>query len=187
MHATPALTAVLFGLRGCLVQSANGAPAPAPGALAILANLHQRHVPCIWLDELADPPSQRMAQVLPDWLPGLTVTDPCLPAPNACWQALMQLGSQRLAGCVLVSGDPRLLQAGLNAGLWTIGLAACSPLCEPGSAQWQALPPAEQDLARGKATLALFSLGVHSVIDHLEALDTCLQDIARRRAKGEKP
>ena len=101
MHATPALTAVLFGLRGCLVQSANGAPAPAPGALAILANLHQRYVPCIWLDEIADPPSQRMAQVLPDWLPGLTVTDPGLPAPNACWQALMQLGSQRLAGCVL--------------------------------------------------------------------------------------
>jgi hypothetical protein len=45
----------------------------------------------------------------------------------------------------------------------------------------------EQDLARGKATLELFSLGVHSVIDHLEALDTCLQDIAQRRRKGEKP
>jgi hypothetical protein len=49
------------------------------------------------------------------------------------------------------------------------------------------MSPQEQDLARSKATLALFSLGVHSVIDHLEALDTCLQDIAQRRRKGEKP
>ena len=45
----------------------------------------------------------------------------------------------------------------------------------------------DRDLARSKATLALFSLGVHSVIDHLEALDTCLVDIAQRRRKGEKP
>jgi beta-phosphoglucomutase-like phosphatase (HAD superfamily) len=93
----------------------------------------------------------------------------------------------RLDGCVLVSGDPALLQSGLNAGLWTVGLAACSPYCDLSSRHWQAMSQQEQDLARGKATLALFSLGVHSVIDHLEALDTCLQDIAQRRRKGEKP
>ena len=45
----------------------------------------------------------------------------------------------------------------------------------------------EQDLARGRATLTLYSLGVHSVIDHLEELDTCLADIAMRCSKGEKP
>jgi hypothetical protein len=33
----------------------------------------------------------------------------------------------------------------------------------------------------------LFSLGVHSVIDHLGELDTCLADISLRRLKGEKP
>ena len=71
--------------------------------------------------------------------------------------------------------------------LWTVGLAACSPLCDRTSAQWQAMSPQEQDLARSKATLARFSRGVHSVIDHLEALDTCLVDIAQRRRKGEKP
>ena len=99
----------------------------------------------------------------------------------------MALASDRLDGCVLVSGEPALLQSGLNAGLWTIGLAACSPSCDLGSQQWQAMSPQEQELARGKATLELFRLGVHSVIDHLEALDTCLLDIAQRRRKGEKP
>jgi hypothetical protein len=53
--------------------------------------------------------------------------------------------------------------------------------------EWQALSPQERDLKRGKATMQLFALGVHSVIDHLGELDTCLADISLRRLKGEKP
>ncbi|QXH37402.1 phosphonoacetaldehyde phosphonohydrolase-related protein [Pseudomonas muyukensis] len=183
MQDAPAFTAVLFGLRGCLVQAANGTPLPAPGALDSLASLRSRQVPCIWLDELSNAQGKRWAGVLPEWLPGHPVNGNPWPAPNACWQALMSLHSQRLDGCVLVSGEPRLLQSGLNAGLWTVGLAACGQA----SAQWQALSRQEQERARGKATLALYGLGVHSVIDHLEALDACLADIAQRRHKGEKP
>ena len=64
MDTAPAFTAVLFGLRGCLVQAANGAPSPAPGALATLASLRQRQVPCIWLDDLTAAHSTRLAHVL---------------------------------------------------------------------------------------------------------------------------
>ena len=187
MHDASAFTAVLFGLRGCLVQGANGNPLPAPGALATLASLRQRQVPCIWLDDLSATQGKRLANVLPDWLPGHSVNGVRWPAPNACWQALMALDSAHLDCCVLVSGEPALLQSGLNAGVWTVGLAACSPYCDLSSRHWQDMSQQERDLARGKATLELFSLGVHSVIDHLEALDTCLQDIAQRRRKGEKP
>ncbi|WP_449433988.1 phosphonoacetaldehyde phosphonohydrolase-related protein [Pseudomonas putida] len=187
MHDAPAFTAVLFGLRGCLVQAGHGDPLPAPGALDTLAGLRRQNVPCIWLDDLSTTQSKRLARVLPEWLPGHSANGSHWPAPNACWQALMSLDSERLDGCVLVSGEPRLLQSGLNAGLWTIGLAACSPSCDLTSKQWQGMSQQQQELARGKATLALFGLGVHSVIDHLEALDTCLTDIAQRRRKGEKP
>ncbi|PYC18938.1 phosphonoacetaldehyde phosphonohydrolase-related protein [Pseudomonas mosselii] len=183
MQDAPAFTAVLFGLRGCLVQATDGGPLPAPGALDSLHHLRSQAVPCIWLDELTAAQGKRLSSVLPDWLPGHLVNGCKWPAPNACWQALMSLDSQRLEGCVLVSGEPRLLQAGLNAGLWTVGLAAC----DLGSSQWQAMTRQEQERTRGKATLALFGLGVHSVIDHLESLDTCLADIAQRRHKGEKP
>jgi len=93
----------------------------------------------------------------------------------------------RLDGCVLVSGEPRLLQAGLNAGLWTIGLASCGSLCGLSPSEWQALSQTDREQLRGKATVQLFSLGVHSVIDHLGELDACLADISSRRAKGEKP
>ncbi|MCO7563879.1 phosphonoacetaldehyde phosphonohydrolase-related protein [Pseudomonas sp. S 311-6] len=187
MQDAPAFTAVLFGLRGCLVQTANGSPLPTPGALDALTGLRRQQVPCIWLDELSASQGESLASVLPDWLPGQAGNAPPWPAPNACWHALMSLQSQRLDGCVLVSGDPRLLQSGLNAGLWTVGLAACSPACNHTSGQWQAMSREARERARGKATLELFSLGVHSVIDHLEALDTCLADIAQRRRKGEKP
>ncbi|CRI58101.1 MULTISPECIES: hypothetical protein [Pseudomonas] len=183
MQDAPAFTAVLFGLRGCLVQATDGSPLPAPGALDSLLRLRSQQVPCIWLDELSATLGKRLSSVLPDWLPGHCANGSKWPTPNACWQALMNLQSQRLDGCVLVSGEPLLLQSGLNAGLWTVGLAAC----DQGSAQWQALSRQEQELARGKATLALFGLGVHSVIDHLESLDACLADIAQRRHKGEKP
>lgn len=187
MQDAPAFTAVLFGLRGCLVQTANGNHLPAPGALDSLERLRKQQVPCIWLDELDAAQGRQLTRVLPDWLPGHAVNGCKWPAPNACWQALMTLESQRLEGCVLVSGEPLLLQSALNAGLWTVGLAACSPSCDQASSQWQNLTRQEQERARGKATLALFGLGVHSVIDHLEALDTCLADIAQRRHKGEKP
>ncbi|WP_295482129.1 phosphonoacetaldehyde phosphonohydrolase-related protein [Pseudomonas sp. SC11] len=187
MHEAPAPTAVLFGLRGCLVQAAKGSPLPAPGALDTLASLHAQQVPCIWLDELDSEHSTALTAVLPSWLPGHAASGSPWPSPNACWQALMSLSSARLDGCVLVSGEPRLLQAGLNAGLWTVGLATCSPSCDHTSNRWQAMSVQEQELARGKSTLELFGLGVHSVIDHLEALDTCLADIAHRRRKGEKP
>lgn len=99
----------------------------------------------------------------------------------------MALNVHRLDGCVLVSGEPRLLQSGLNAGLWTIGLASCGSLCGLAPSEWQTLGQKEREQLRGKATVQLFGLGVHSVIDHLGELDTCLADISLRRLKGEKP
>ncbi|MCX2897870.1 HAD family phosphatase [Pseudomonas mandelii] len=195
----PSLTAVLFGLSGCLVDFGartrehgghQGEHAEVtPGALASLHSLQQQQIPCAWLDELPPALSHSLALALPEWIKPskqLATNNPW-PAPHACWEALMELNVAQLDGCVLVSGEPRLLQAGLNAGLWTIGLASCGSLCGLAPNEWQALSPQQRELKRGKATVQLFSLGVHSVIDHLGELDTCLADISLRRLKGEKP
>ncbi|WP_277963371.1 phosphonoacetaldehyde phosphonohydrolase-related protein [Pseudomonas sp. RIT-To-2] len=187
----PAFTAALFGLSGCLVDfGARTEPAagPTPGALQALQQLHHQGVPCAWLDELKNELALPLAAPLPHWVKAVGATEGnAWPAPDACWQALMQLNVSRLDGCVLVSGNPRLLQSGLNAGLWTVGLASCGSLCGLPAQEWALLESRERDLLRGKATLQLFALGVHSVIDHLEELGTCLADIALRRYKGEKP
>ncbi|MGH8389721.1 MAG: HAD family phosphatase [Pseudomonas sp.] len=202
-QTAPSLTAVLFGLSGCLVDFGahtrrNGAHAAehteaTPGALDSLHSLQRQQIPCAWLDELPPALSHSLAVALPEWIKPShssqhsVATIDTWPSPNACWQALMALNVERLEGCVLVSGEPRLLQSGLNAGLWTIGLASCGSLCGLSPAQWQALSQQERDIKRSKATVQLFGLGVHSVIDHLGELDTCLADINLRRLKGEKP
>jgi beta-phosphoglucomutase-like phosphatase (HAD superfamily) len=197
--AAPSLTAVLFGLSGCLVdfgarmrQQTTHTPEHAevtPGALDSLNSLQRQQIPCAWLDELPPALSHSLARALPAWIKPSQhpATINPWPAPNACWQALMALNVEQLDGCVLVSGEPRLLQSGLNAGLWTIGLASCGSLCGLAPSEWQALNQKEREHLRGKATVQLFGLGVHSVIDHLGELDTCLADISLRRLKGEKP
>lgn len=193
----PAFTAVLFGLSGCLVDfgaQTRGATQlndehglPTPGALKALQRLHQQGVPCAWLDELPDALTAQLAQPLSHMIHATPPTKARWPAPDACWQALMALQVSQLEGSVLVSGEPRLLQAGINAGLWTVGLASCGSLCGLSPSQWQALSDAEREYRRGQATLQLYALGVHSAIDHLGELESCLADIALRRTKGEKP
>ncbi|MDF3933179.1 HAD family phosphatase [Pseudomonas citronellolis] len=171
-----------------LVEAANDHAEPIAEALPALHTLSRQGVPCAWLEELPNPASQRLAAALNGALGnGIAHAGRPWPAPDACWQALMELGTPQLDGCVLVSSQPRLLQAGLNAGLWTIGLAASGPLCGLSARDWQALEGNRRDLLRSQATLGLYRLGVHSVIDHLGELDSCLLDIASRRAKGEKP
>ncbi len=200
----PLPTAVLFGLSGCLVdfgathrpamcvEVLQEPPSPAtltPGAAAALAFLASSEVPCAWLEQLPARTCSALARELPSSVHSVRKrpNTPPWPAPDACWQALMQLGIGRLEGCILVSGDPLLLRSGLNAGLWTIGLASCGPLCGLGPEAWQALNTQQREHKRARATLDLFALGVHSVIDHLEALPNCLGDIGLRRFKGEKP
>ncbi len=191
----PTLTAVLFGLSGCLVDFGSQARAdcpcpgsqPTPGALHTLRSLKEQDVPCAWLDDLPPAITTPLAAALPGWVKAASPSSMRWPAPHACWQALMELNIERLEGCVLVSGEPRLLQSGLNAGLWTIGLASCGSLCGLAPEQWQALTEQQREQKRGKATVALYGLGVHSVIDHLGELGTCLADINLRLLKGEKP
>lgn len=159
-----------------------------PSALSLLEQLHQQAVPCAWLDELPADASARLARGLPDWLHG-TADASCRPwpAPDAIWLSLIALRVNQLEGCVLVSGEPRLLQAALNAGIWTIGLAISGPLCGLALADWQSLAMSARDQLRSQATLRLYRLGVHSVIDQLSDLPTCLEDLSLRRHKGEKP
>ncbi|HZX15772.1 MAG TPA: HAD family phosphatase [Pseudomonas sp.] len=230
---SPAFTAVLFSLSGCLVdfgartipltlqrlypkaanhqslqQALGREPLPeewqayqqalcetacehaeaTPAALTLLEQLHQQAVPCAWLDELPRDASISLASALPNWLPGISSpsTRPW-PAPDAIWRSLMELQVDQLEGCVLVSGEPRLLKAALNAGIWTIGLAISGPLCGLAPSDWQSLPMGERDRLRSQATLSLYRLGVHSVIDQLSDLPTCLADLSLRRHKGEKP
>lgn len=171
-----------------LCETARAQAEATSSALPLLEQLRQQAVPCAWLDELPRDASISLADALPEWLPGFPPHHHRpWPAPDAIWLSLMAMHVDQVEGCVLVSGEPRLLQAALNAGIWTIGLAISGPLCGLALADWQSLPMGERDRLRSQATLSLYRLGVHSVIDQLSDLPTCLADLSLRRHKGEKP
>lgn len=201
----PPLTAVLFSLSAGLIDvsvrslsmpasnlAAADAPlnAPSPGALALLSQLDQQQIPCAWLEQAPAQLCSQLSEQLPGWLTGFAEPAPslrALPAPERIWAALSALQVRHVQGCVLISGEPMLLQAALNAGLWTIGLALCGPLCGHSQEQWQSLSADLREQLRSQATLNLYRLGVHSVIDQLSDAPSCLADLNRRRHKGEKP
>jgi beta-phosphoglucomutase-like phosphatase (HAD superfamily) len=208
--STPSFTAVLFGLSGCLVDfgaqvrtigkknsqqmisteaetHAAEFAVVTPGALSALKNLRHQGIPCAWIEEHPAAIAHTLAAPLRGWIESTPSPNNHWPAPDACWQALMSLNVSQLDGCVLVSGDPRLLKSALNAGLWTIGLASCGPLCGASPAQWEAFSDSEREQRRTRATLKLYEIGAHSVIDHLGELESCLADISLRRMKAEKP
>ncbi|MGG2396085.1 HAD family phosphatase [Pseudomonas sp. SH1-B] len=185
---TAATDAQLQALQQTLSEVADEHAELTPGAERLLAHLQQHDIPCAWLDRLPADASLRLAQALPGAVTAvLAERGRAWPAPDGCWQALSQLGVEGLDGCILVSGNPQLLRAGLNAGCWTIGLAACGPLCGQAPGDWQALTTTEQENLRADATLHLYRLGAHSVVDSLNEIEASLEDIALRRSKGEKP
>ncbi|WP_394562166.1 HAD family phosphatase [Aquipseudomonas alcaligenes] len=210
-------TALLFGLTGCLVdhgartlpialqhsglsdpddprllpalQSSAAERAEAlPGVAKLLQKLRTQRLPHAWLDELPEDATTPLIGALPGALASAPRNGARpWPAPDSVWQTLSELEVSRLDGCVLIASEPRLLQAGLNAGLWCIGLATCGSLCGLALGDWQALSAPEREKLRAQATLELYRLGAHSVIDHPGELEACLQDLAVRRSKGEKP
>ncbi|QKE63543.1 HAD family phosphatase [Aquipseudomonas campi] len=211
-NAAPTFNALLFGLSGCLVDfgartlpvalahtagplddaallaSAAEHAECLPGVSELLAQVQRQQLPAAWLDELPPAASARLAAALPAWLEaGQHGAGRPWPAPDSIWQALSGLQVDRLHSCVLIASEPRLLQAGLNAGLWCIGLATCGSLCGLALGDWQALPSTEREKLRVEATLQLYRLGAHSVIDHPSEVPACLEDLAMRRQKGEKP
>lgn len=178
---TPALLPALLAAAGERAEA-------LPQTRELLKHLHQQKLPCAWLEELPEVVCAELAKVLPSWLHATRVNGARpWPAPDALWQALSELQVHQLDGCVLIASEPRLLQAGLNAGLWCIGLATCGPLCGLALGDWQALPGDEREKLRAAATLSLYRLGAHSVIDHPGELPACLDELAMRRLKGEKP
>lgn len=178
----------LHDLQHSLAEVAEQHAEPTPGATALLQYLQALQIPHAWLSSLPDAVSSRLSRTLPA-AGQIACTNQARPwpAPDSCWQALSQLHIDSLDGCVLVSGNPLLIRAGLNAGCWTIGLASCGPLCGLAPADWQALDSTEQERRRAVATLELYRVGAHSVIDHLEDIGPSLDDISARRLRGEKP
>jgi len=109
------------------------------------------------------------------------------PYPYMCLQNVINLGVDCVQACVKVDDTIPGVEEGLNAGMWTVGLAIAGNEVGLSLADWQALPAADQTRLREKAYDRMRRSGAHYVIDSIADLMPCMDDIQARIARGEKP
>jgi phosphonoacetaldehyde hydrolase len=109
------------------------------------------------------------------------------PYPFMCLANMINLGVSPVEACVKVDDTRPGIEEGLNAGMWTVGLAVSGNEVGLSLKDWKALPKAEQESKRQGAYLRLYQSGAHYVVDDINGLIPCIEDIERRLKAGERP
>jgi phosphonoacetaldehyde hydrolase len=109
------------------------------------------------------------------------------PYPFMCLQNVINLGVSTVHACVKVDDTVPGVEEGLNAGMWTIGLAVSGNEVGLTLSEWQARPAAEQRVKRERAHRRLLQAGAHYVVDTIADMMPCIDDIQARIHRGEQP
>ncbi len=109
------------------------------------------------------------------------------PAPWMCLKNAMNLGVYPMEACVKVGDTVPDIFEGLNAGMWTIGLALTGNEVGLTESEVAALEPAVLERKRARAYSRLAQAGAHYVVDGIYDVPPLLDAINARLARGEKP
>lgn len=109
------------------------------------------------------------------------------PAPWMCLQNALQLQVYPLEAYVKIGDTAPDIEAGLNAGMWTIGLAVSGNEVGLSEADLAALPAEERDRRRARAYQRLSQAGAHYVVDTIAETPSVLDRINERLRGGERP
>ena len=109
------------------------------------------------------------------------------PYPYMCLQNVINLGVSPVEACVKIDDTCPGVEEGLNAGMWTIGLAVSGNEVGLPLKAWKKLAKAEQARLREGAFRRLRQAGAHYVVDSIADIMPCVEDIEARLARGEKP
>lgn len=109
------------------------------------------------------------------------------PAPWMCLENAKRLGVYPMSAIIKV-GDtlPDILE-GLDAGMWTIGLAVSGNEVGVSRAEWEAWPEAVQNTRRRRAYERLYGAGAHLVVDGMWDVMPAIDRIAGWQAEGRRP
>jgi len=123
--------------------------------------------------------------------PDFTVSASDVPAgrpyPYMCLRNVIHLGVETVQACVKIDDTRPGVEEGLNAGMWTIGVAVSGNEVGLSLAEWKKLPEGEQARRRRIAYERLAQSGAHYVVDSIADVPPCLDDIEARLARGERP
>lgn len=109
------------------------------------------------------------------------------PEPWMCLVNAQKLGVYPMEAIVKIGDTLPDIDEGLNAGMWTIGLARTGNEMGLTETEIEALPQAEYDRRIARAYERMYHAGAHYVVDGITDVLPCLDDIERRLAQGEKP
>jgi phosphonoacetaldehyde hydrolase len=107
------------------------------------------------------------------------------PWPDMCFANALALGAAHVRSCVVVDDSPTGLEAGLAAGMWTVGIAATGNEVGLSLEQWQALEPSEREARVAPAREELALTGAHFVVDSIADLPGVIGAIEKLLASGE--
>lgn len=109
------------------------------------------------------------------------------PYPWMIYQNLIQMNIYPAEAVVKVGDTLPDIEEGLNAGLWTVGIALSGNLLGLSEAEVAALPAEVLTSKREAIAKQLYQCGAHYVIDGIWDLPPVLDDIQTRLRRGERP
>jgi phosphonoacetaldehyde hydrolase len=109
------------------------------------------------------------------------------PYPWMIYQNAIQMQVYPMETCVKIGDTLVDIEEGLNAGMWTIGLAVTGNLLGLTEAEVKALPAAAFREKRKIATEKLYQAGAHYVVDGLSDCPLVMEEINYRLKQGESP
>jgi phosphonoacetaldehyde hydrolase len=109
------------------------------------------------------------------------------PYPFMCLQNAINLQVDCVGACVKVDDTIPGVEEGLNAGMWTVGLAISGNEVGLQLHEWNALAEDDKRIRRERAYRRMLQSGAHYTIDTIADLMPCIDDIEARLRRGERP
>ncbi|MDP6039012.1 MAG: phosphonoacetaldehyde hydrolase, partial [Candidatus Latescibacteria bacterium] len=109
------------------------------------------------------------------------------PAPWMCVQNAMQLGVYPFEACIKVDDTIPGIEEGLNAGMWTIGLAKTGNEIGLNETEINDLDPETLQTQLDGAYQRMHQSGAHYVVDGIWDVPAILDTIQTRLSQGDRP
>jgi phosphonoacetaldehyde hydrolase len=109
------------------------------------------------------------------------------PAPWMALKAAALMGVYPMSAIVKIGDTIPDIQEGLNAGMWTIAVAATGNELGLSQAEAEALSAREREERLTRAYARLLDAGAHYVVDGIADAPPILERIEERLAQGERP
>lgn len=109
------------------------------------------------------------------------------PAPWMCYECASLLNVFPPCSVVVVDDTTVGVEAGLNAGMWTVGVAQTGNLIGLSLDEFLTLDATAKSSLTAAAHSALETSGAHYIIDSVGELPTLLPQIDRRLQRGDRP